>query len=56
MYKILSNNLVSRLTPYAEEIVGITSVAFNATGYLLSIYSAFMKYVIKNGNTMNQTV
>jgi hypothetical protein len=53
-YKILSNILLSRLTPYAEEIIGIISVDFDVTGQLLIIYSAFVKYLRKNGNTMRQ--
>jgi hypothetical protein len=40
-YKILSNILLSRVTPYAEEII---NVDFDATGQLLIIYSAFGKY------------
>jgi len=51
-YKILSNILLSRLIPYAKEIIGIINVAFNATGRLLIIYSAFAKYLRKNGNIM----
>jgi len=47
MYKNLSNILLSRLTPYAEENMGIISVDFDATGQLLIIYSAFIKYVRK---------
>jgi hypothetical protein len=30
-YKVLSNILLSRLTPYAEKLLGIMSVNFNAT-------------------------
>ena len=37
-YKILSNILLSRLTPYAKEII---NVVFDATGRRLIIYSAF---------------
>ena len=52
-YKIVSNILLSRLTPYAEEITGdIIMVDFDETGQLLIIYSAFVKYLRKNGNTM----
>ena len=43
-YKILSNILLSRLTPYARILLGIISVDFDATGQLLIIYSAFVKY------------
>jgi hypothetical protein len=51
-YKILSNFLLSRLIPYAKEIIGIINVAFDATGRLLIIYSAFAKYWRKNGSTI----
>jgi len=50
MYKILSNFLLSRLIPYAEEIIGLINMDFEATGQLLIIYSAFVKYLKKNGN------
>jgi hypothetical protein len=40
-YKILSNILLSRLTPHAEKII----VDFGATGQLLIIYPAFVIYV-----------
>jgi hypothetical protein len=54
MYKLLSNILLSRLTPYAEEII----VDFDATGQPLIIYSAFVKYKKKkkNGNTLKQGI
>jgi len=55
-YKILSNILLSRLTPYEEEIVGIISVDFDATGQLLIIYSASVKYLRRNGNTTKQCI
>jgi len=35
--------LLSRVTPYAEEIIG----DFNTTGQLLTIYFAFIKYLKK---------
>jgi len=41
-YKILSNILLSKLTPYTEEIIGISNVDFDATGQLLIIYSVFV--------------
>ena len=50
-YKILSSILLSRLTSYAEEIMGTISVDFNTTGQLLIIYFAFLKYLRKIGNT-----
>jgi hypothetical protein len=52
-YKILSNILLSWLAPYAEEIFGIFSVDFDATGQLLII---FVKYLGEIGNTMNQCI
>jgi len=42
-YKILSSILLSRLTPYAEEITGGISVDFDAIGQLLIIHSAYIK-------------
>ena len=55
-HKILSNILLSRLTPYAEEITGDHQCGFDTTGQLLSIYSAFIKYSRKNGNKMRLCV
>ena len=43
-YKVLSNILLSKLIPYAEKLLGIISVDYDATGRLLIIYSAFVKY------------
>ena len=55
-YKILSNILLSRLIPYAGKLLGITNVDSDATDHLLIIYSAFVKYLRKNGNTLNQFI
>ena len=55
-YKILSNTLLSRLTPYAKEIFGIINVVFDATGRRLILYSAFAKYLRKNGSTMKKFI
>jgi hypothetical protein len=55
-YRILSNILLVRLTPYAEEIMETISVDFDATGQLLIRYSAFVKYLRKNGYTMKQCI
>jgi len=55
-YKILSNILLSRLIPYAEEVIGIINVDSDATGQLLIVYSAFVKYLRKNMNTMKQCI
>jgi len=43
-YKILSNMLLSRLTPYAEEILSNINVDFDTTSELLTIYYAYVKY------------
>jgi hypothetical protein len=51
-----SNILLSRLTPYAEKLLGIMSVNFNATGQLLILYSAFVIYSRRNGNNMKQCI
>ena len=37
-------------------VLGIISVDSDATGQLLIIYSAFGKYLRKNGNTMKQCI
>jgi hypothetical protein len=55
-YKILSNILLSRLTPYAKEIIGTISVDLDVTGRLLIIYCAFVKYLSKNGNAIRQYI
>jgi len=39
-----------------RKLLGIMSVDFDATGQLLIIYSAFVKYLRKNGNTMKKCV
>ena len=50
-YKIIYNILLSRLIPYAEEIIGDRQCGFwrssPATGHIF----AFVKYWRKNGNT-----
>ena len=56
VFRVLTNILLSRLTPYAEEILGIINVNFDSTGQLLIIYSTFVKYLEKNGNTTNQYI
>ena len=55
-YKILSNILLSRLFHMRRKLSGIIIVAFDATGRLLIIYSAFAKYLRKNGNTMKKLI
>jgi len=37
-----------------RKLLGIIKVDFDATGQLLIIYSAFVKYLKKNGNTVKQ--
>jgi len=46
-YNILSKTFLSRLTPYAKEIIGIISVVFKATGRRLIMYSEFAKSLRK---------
>jgi hypothetical protein len=57
-YKILVNILLSRLTPYAEEIIGDRQCGFrgNSSTIELRVHSAFLKYLRKNGNTMKQCI
>ena len=50
-YKVLSNILLSRLIPYAEEVTGDHQCGFRRNRSLIT-YSAFVKYWRKNGNTM----
>jgi len=54
--RLLSNILLSRLTTYAEEITGVITVDFDATGQLLILYSAFVKYLRRNGNSVRQCI
>ena len=46
-YIILSNNLLSRLIPYAEEILGIINMGMEAIDQLVIIYPAFVKNLRK---------
>jgi len=39
-----------------RKLLGIINVDFDATGELLIIYSAFVKYLEKNGNTTKQCI
>jgi len=39
-----------------RKLSGIINVAFDATGRLFIIYSAFAKYLRKNGNTMKKFI
>jgi hypothetical protein len=47
-YKVLLNILLSRLTPYVDDII----VDFDVIVQLLIIYFAFVRYWRKNGSTM----
>jgi len=55
-YRILSNILLSRLFHIRRKLPEIISVASDATVRLLILYSAFAKYLRKNGNTVNQFI
>ena len=55
-YKILSNILLSRLIPYAEEVIGDHQCGFQCNSQSLIIYSAFVRYLRRNGNTMKQCI
>jgi len=44
---MLSNILLSRLTPHAEEIIGIFNVDFDAASQLRITYASFVKYLRK---------
>jgi len=39
-----------------RKLLGIINVDFDTTGQLRIIYSAFVKYLRKNGNTMKQCI
>jgi hypothetical protein len=54
--KILSDILLSRLTPYEEEIIGDNQPGFGCNSSTTDIHSAFIKYLRKNGNTMKQCI
>jgi len=57
-YKILSNILLSRLTPYdmQRKLLGIINVDFDTAGQLLIVYSALVKYLRKHRNTKKQCI
>jgi hypothetical protein len=50
-YKIVSNILLSRLSPYRDEIIGIIIVGFTITHHLLIKFSAFIRYWRKKGHS-----
>jgi hypothetical protein len=43
-YKILSNILLSRLIPYADDIIGATNAAFDVIGQRLIRFSISVRY------------
>jgi Reverse transcriptase (RNA-dependent DNA polymerase). len=54
LYKILSNILLSRMTPYANEIIGEYQCSFGKNRS--TIYLAFGKYLKRNGDTIRTYV
>jgi hypothetical protein len=55
-YKVSSNIILSRLSPYIDSIIVIISVGFYLIDQLLIRFSAFVRYWRKNGNTMRQYI
>jgi sorting nexin-29 len=55
-YKCPSNILLSRLAPYAEEIIGDHQWECRQNRSTIYHYSAFVKYLRKDGNTMRQCI
>jgi hypothetical protein len=55
-YKVLPNILVSRLTPYVDEIIGDHQCDFNIIDKLLIRCFAFVRYWRKNGSVMRQYI
>jgi hypothetical protein len=43
-YKILSNNILSRLSPYVDELLGMITVGFDVTDQLLIRFFAIIRY------------
>jgi hypothetical protein len=52
--KILSNILLARLTPYADEIIGDTDVDIGIIGQQLIKFYVSGRYWRKNGSIMAQ--
>jgi hypothetical protein len=48
--------LISRLSPYADEFMGVISEDFNASVKKLIIYSKFFKYLRKIRNSINELI
>ena len=55
-YKILSNILLSRMTPYANEIIGEYNVALGGIDQPSTTYLAFGKYLKRSGSTIRMYV
>ncbi len=55
-YRILSGVLYNRLTEYAEEILGEYQCGFQQNRSTADIFSAFIKCLRKNENTMKQCI
>jgi hypothetical protein len=56
-YKILSNILRSKLSPYLDEIIGdYHCVGFDVIDQLLFRFSAFVRYWKKKGFTVRQCI
>ena len=55
-YKSLSNILLSRLIPYAKEIIAEHQCGFRRNRLTIDLYSAFAKYLRKNGNKMKKSI
>jgi len=55
-YKILSNICSQAKLHMRRKLSGIINVVFDATGRRLIIYSAFAKYLRKNGSTMKKFI
>ena len=49
-------NYVQNCIHMQRKLLGIMNVDFDATGQLLIMYSAFIKYLRKNGNKMKQCI
>ena len=56
MYKTLSNVLLSRLTPYAEEIIGDHRCGFRHNRSTTDHIFCICQILGKNGNTMKQCI
>ena len=56
MYNVLPKVMLSRLLHSQMNLLGTINVDFDATGRLLVTYSAFVRYLGKNGNKMKQWI